>query len=477
MGFGDSFKKKVGDAAKAAVDKAVEKAVPPRPAAKPASSPPAKAAAPAPARPAQNKPFPGKPTPARPGASAGPMFDHDEKTVLDKTLQAKMRQQLEEEEQEKALDDVLDESSDDAEVDRTANQKPAYGASAYGDESDEPAEDEEAEESDDEEMDEEESDDEQEESEDEGEGGVDDGDEDGEDGVAYHQAAGGELEFPVPVGWGVSDLTNEEFWVKVFDLEDAQMKGDAAFKKALKKYHLDSAEHFSWIRERFTARHAEDADFQQAMMNARMAQSRAMMSNAAAGTDLLSPIDGVSLETYATLQARRGKLPQQTVAAFGKLLAEYGLDAAKWARVDKAWLARMSDSTDPMATMAVNTEYAKYFAAAGQGQFGAGAKAGSKQLGLKDPVGKAPKGGEPCTFERYVEIMTAQSCWATQGKDVNAMLKKVFKMDAMDYSALASYWSPKMMSDIRLMTEVMPKLQEKYTKRYSAPAQDDDLDI
>ncbi|MGC4116715.1 MAG: hypothetical protein QM765_19565 [Myxococcales bacterium] len=482
MGFGDSFKKKVGDVAKAAVGKAVEKVAPApaKPAPKPAApAPAAKAPAPAPARPPQNKPFPAKPTPARAGASSGPMFEDEEKTVLDKVLQAKIRKQMEEEQQESALDDALDSaaSEDLEEGDKTTAQKVGYGASSYGagDDDEEPQSDDEEMEEEDEESDDEEMEDDEDDSDDEG--GSDDDDDDG-DGhrPVYHQAAGGDLEFPVPVGWGVSDLTNEEFWIKVFDIEDAQMKGAAAFNKALKKYDLDSEDHFRWIRERFMARHAADPDFQQGMMNARMAQTRGKMADAA-GSELLAPIDGVSLETYATIQARRGKLPQQTVAAFGKLLAEYNLDSAKWAKVDKAWMARMSDPSDPMATAAVNTEYAKYFAAAGQGQFGAAAKAGSKQLGLKDPVGKAPAGGEPCTFERFVEIMTAQSCWATQGKDVNAMMKKVFKMDAMDYSALASYWSPKMMSDIRLMTEVMPKLQDKYTKRYSAPSQDDDLDI
>ncbi len=475
MGFGDSFKKKVGEAAKAAVDKAVDKVAAPRPAARPAA-PPSKAA-PAPARPPPSKPFPAKPTAARPGASSRPMFDDDEKTVLDSVLQAKMRKQLEEEAQEDALDQALGAGSDDEELeagDKTTAQKLSYGASAVLGEADDEDAVEEQEEEDEAEGEESEEEDDVGQEEPEDDGG-EEGDED-EEGVAYHQAAGGDLEFPVPVGWGVSDLTNEEFWIKVFDIEDAQMKGAAAMRKALKKYHLDSPEHFAWIRERFMARHAGDPDFQQAMLNARTAQVRNQMAGAA-GSDLLAPIDGVSLETYATIQARRGKLPQQTAAAFGKLLAEYGLDAARWAKVDKAWMARMSDPSDPMATAAVNTEYAKHFAAAGQGQFGAGAKAASKNLGVKDAVGKAPAGGEPCTFERYVEIMTAQSCWAEQGKDVNAMLKKVFKMDAMGYSNLGAYWSQKMMSDIRLMTEVMPKLQEKYTKRYSAPSQDDDLDI
>ncbi len=48
------------------------------------------------------------------------------------------------------------------------------------------------------------------------------------------------------------------------------------------------------------------------------------------------------------------------------------------------------------------------------------------------------------TFEKFVEVMTAQGCWAQQGKDANQMLKKVFNMTAVDWSNASAYWSQKM---------------------------------
>ena len=81
------------------------------------------------------------------------------------------------------------------------------------------------------------------------------------------------------------------------------------------------------------------------------------------------------------------------------------------------------------------------------------------------------------SFDRFVEIMTAQSCWAQQGKDANVMLKKVFNMTAVDWSNASAYWSQKMSTDIKLMTEQFPVLQDKYTKKYMAGVEDPDADL
>ena len=338
MGFGDSFKKKLQDVAeKAAPSAATPKAPAPR-----APAP----RAPAPARPPADRPFPAKPIPARAGASSGPMFRDQENTVRDSVLQARMRKQKQEETEAAPETPELPEAGSEeffetdekdrtsaqevsyGEKDRTSAEEVAYGARAGAEN--------------------------------------DSQDQEPQDEDEEAPAQDSDRSFEVPVGWRVGHLSSEEFWAKVFDLEDAQMGGAAAFRKALARHGLESAEHFAFVRGRFMVRHGNDPDFQQAMVNARTAQTRSEMAEAA-GSELLSPIDGVSLETYATIQARRGKLQPQTAAAFGRLLAEYGLDAARWAKVDKAWMARLSDRCDPTATAAVNAEYAKHLAAAGQG--------------------------------------------------------------------------------------------------------------
>ncbi|MBK7861431.1 MAG: hypothetical protein IPJ65_23010 [Archangiaceae bacterium] len=83
---------------------------------------------------------------------------------------------------------------------------------------------------------------------------------------------------------------------------------------------------------------------------------------AAAPSGLLDAVEGVTLEQYATVQARRAKL--NSSEALTALLAEFGMDEAKWSQVDQVFMARMSDASDPMATAAFATEYEKFYAAA-----------------------------------------------------------------------------------------------------------------
>mgnify|MGYP001370097326 CR=1 FL=1 len=273
--------------------------------------------------------------------------------------------------------------------------------------------------------------------------------------------------------WDKGDL--EAFWVKSFALDEAKGQGRAAYAAKLKELGLRNENHWYRVRETFTLHYQREPAWQQAMIDARMSGMKQMMSAAAnAKGGLFDPVEGVTLEQYATVQARRAKLTGAD--EFPKLLAEYGMDEAKWAQVDKVFMGRMSDPSDPMATAAFATEYGKFFSAASSGQFAAGAKAGAGAMGLDSSHKNVKGAAEPVFFERYVEIMTAQECWATSGKDVNAMLKKVFNMDAMDWSNLGAYWSQKMMADINMAMK-LPELQEKYRPRYQQAGQDDDLEV
>jgi hypothetical protein len=273
--------------------------------------------------------------------------------------------------------------------------------------------------------------------------------------------------------WDKGDLT--AFWVKAFALDDAQAKGDEAYDAKLKELGLRNKNHWYRVRETFTLHFQKEPGWQQAMIDARMGGVKAQMAAAAnAKGGLFDPVEGITLEQYATLQVRRSKLagPDE----WPKLLAEYACDEAKWAQVDKVFMARMSDPSDPMATAAFATEYGKFFSQASTGQFAAGAKAGAKGMGLDSSHKKVKDAPEPVPFERYVEIMTAQSCWAEAGKDVNAMLKKVFNMTAVDWSNLGAYWSQKMLADVAIVSQ-LSELQAKYKPRYQTAEQDDDLQV
>ncbi len=192
--------------------------------------------------------------------------------------------------------------------------------------------------------------------------------------------------------WDKSDL--EAFWVKAFALDDAQAKGDDAYNAKLAELGLRNKNHWYRVRETFTVHFQKDAAWQQAMINARMAGTKAAMSAAAnAKGGLFDPVEGITLEQYATIQVRRGKLA--TVEEWPKLLGEYGIDEAKWAQVDKVFMGRMSDPSDMMATAAFATEYGKFFSAASSGQFAAGAKAGAAAMGLESAHTEVNGAAEP----------------------------------------------------------------------------------
>jgi hypothetical protein len=100
-------------------------------------------------------------------------------------------------------------------------------------------------------------------------------------------------------------------------------------------------------------------------------------------------------------------------------------------------------------------------------------------MGINDKVaGKNAKGAAgSMSFDRYVEVMTAQSCWASQGKDANQMLKKVFNMTAIDWSNASAYWAQKMSTDVVLVRDKFPALQAKFTEKYMAGSEDLDSDL
>ena len=85
-------------------------------------------------------------------------------------------------------------------------------------------------------------------------------------------------------------------------------------------------------------------------------------------------------------------------------------------------------------------------------------------------------GAGSMTFEKFVEVMTAQTCWAQQGKDANQMLKKVFNMNAVDWSNASAMWSQKLGTDVTLVGK-FNSLQAKYTAKYSVGVDDPDSDL
>lgn len=279
-------------------------------------------------------------------------------------------------------------------------------------------------------------------------------------------------------GWDPNDW--QGFWYRLKAIETAgNQGGDDACDVKCCEFGLRDWSHMQRVRDTFTKYFGERHEFMQAAFQANSQQSRETFGAAAAANqELFVPVEGIDLQTYATIQARAASIGGD-MGQWGQILAQAGMDQAKWERVSAEWTRRMSGqaSGDMNATMALLTEYGKYFGQAGQGQYGAAAAANAGVAGHLNTGGGAV-GAEPCTLERYAEIGGAQSAWAQQGRDVNAMLAQQFGISALDWSNISQYWSAKFMADYRIAARY-GELSDYYTQQYMAAGggHDNDIDI
>jgi hypothetical protein len=156
--------------------------------------------------------------------------------------------------------------------------------------------------------------------------------------------------------------------------------------------------------------------------------------------ELLAPIEGVTIEQYAQLATRQASLPP---ADFMNLLAQHRLDYATFERAAKGWQERMRD--DP--TFTVTKAYSSAFTAAPPAAPGG-------------PAGGPAAAPPPMSFELYCEILGAQNAWTRQGKDVNAMLRQVFHLTAVEFASASAPISARMMTDPGMAMRMMPLMQQ-----------------
>ncbi len=180
---------------------------------------------------------------------------------------------------------------------------------------------------------------------------------------------------------------------------------------------------------------------------------------------------------YAAIAAQQAQGLDQE--AFVKLLADHDMDHAKFDRVATEWQARMSRD----ATATIATIYGAAFSGAGAGQFGAaGAAAGAVAAsdgagGIGYGVEQGAAGEAPIPMEKWIEIMGAQDAWSSQGKDVNAMLKEVFDMNALDWSNVSAWWTTHLMANVAEYAAAMDRI-EVYAKQYGkVDGADDDVEF
>jgi len=276
--------------------------------------------------------------------------------------------------------------------------------------------------------------------------------------------------YPLPPGW--SGLPIDEWFYKLEKLRDRQMNvdqerlqpmtdadGDALDPEevlVIQEYGFRSGGHFEAFRNWGIMGWAQQTgmDFTDcAFRYGGVARERIMAEKAGAMAGpggALAPVEGVSCEQWAQLQAQLAG-----GADLGQLLAQHGMDRPKWDRVSAEWMARMSSDT----SMAIATVYGNAFSSGGAGQYSQQA-AQAVQQGVGGNVG-----AEPVPFETYVQIMVAQNAAAQRGEDVGAALAQ-FGMTPLDWSNVGAYWSKRTQQEAMKYHQLMIEYTAKYEGMY-----------
>ncbi len=179
---------------------------------------------------------------------------------------------------------------------------------------------------------------------------------------------------------------------------------------------------------------------------------------AALTPDMMTPIEGFDLATYAAIEAERVHLaPEDYPEGFQALLARFDLDEARFNLVSGGWQARMMNQENVLAAGAIATEYSQHFTAAAVGTYAAAAHATAPYLGTSE----APDGPEPVPIERYAQVLTAREGWLSQGQDADALAHTTFALSVGDWANIEIYWGQQISADSGLL-DTMESLQERF---------------
>jgi hypothetical protein len=280
--------------------------------------------------------------------------------------------------------------------------------------------------------------------------------------------------YPLPSGW--SGLSMEDWFLKLEQTRDRLMHADEEDLEPMSdedgepldpeevlliKLGFQNGHHWeafrSWGVTNWAAKTGDsptDIEFRMGGIAREkiMAQKAgAMRGGGGGGGGALEPVEGVSVEQWAQVQAK--------IAGGGNLdalLSQARIDHARWDRVSAEWMARMQ--TDTTATIA--TVYGNAFAGAAQGQYGAQAAQAAAQ-GVGGNVG-----AEPIPFERFVEIQEAMGAASAKGQDPTAVLAS-FGLKIVDWSNVGMYWNKRMQQEATKYYELFTMYQAKYHAKYN----------
>lgn len=165
------------------------------------------------------------------------------------------------------------------------------------------------------------------------------------------------------LGMGRSEFGNlspddvDGYYRASHEIDQAERQGPTELAAAFARYGLKNEDHWDEVRGAFARRHQHNPDFMHAAARVGMQmQMQSVAHQYQFPQGYLDPIEGVSLEQLAQIQATIETQGQQ--AAFAK----FGLDGARFERINGGWQARMGGGADAMAAQILSGQYHTYLA-------------------------------------------------------------------------------------------------------------------
>ncbi len=274
-------------------------------------------------------------------------------------------------------------------------------------------------------------------------------------------------------GFAVDD-DEEAFFHAVLHMESEGMFGgtDESRAEIMERYGIRDRSHWQDVKESnytvLVRKYGTIEEVSQREMNWRSGQMQKHQQGntaAAAAKGELDPVEGITLEAWAAINAAI-----VGGANTDDLLKGAGIDKARWDRVSAEWNARMSRDT----TFAITTVYGNAFQAASKGKYGDYAREANAARAANRDVTMEP----PISWEQYYELMYEQAYASAQGKDAIASLKAA-GLTVADWTDLGSfmgyYFNRNGVRKWKEYEAIHKKVEEKLKAKYAGVKADVDI--
>lgn len=266
----------------------------------------------------------------------------------------------------------------------------------------------------------------------------------------------------------------EAFFNAIQQIESEGLLGGTPQSRAQTMAQYGLRDHLHWqtvkdsMFQALSRKHGSWEVALQRQQNWLSGQSQKMMDGrvaAKAATGEMNPVEGISLEQWAAINAAiiGG-------ANFDDLLKGAGIDRARWDRARTEWEARMSRDT----TFAISQVYGNAFTAASQGKYSQLAKEAAAAKAANSELKSAP----PMSIEQYFDAMYDQTYAAAMGKSPTDALKAhgLTLVDFIDLSSFMGYYMTRnSVAQIERYNAAMDQAEKKAKAKYPGVTADVDI--